>query len=524
MSLLATLNSPSAVVSTGTLPEPAHAASDAPPRVTLTTSSGQEFLLTADLSHQGACIAILPGPTGMDAPPVQATVTEFAGMDGGRLVKTRAASRRIQLPLLLWAPTRPELLALKRHLVAALAAGRGPCVLRVAEADGTARSIRVHYTGGMEGDEGSDGAGLTFTRYGLQLTAPDPYWYGDERTETFRVHGAPAFLSHPAGSWTVLLSDTMNNPSAWTSSGAPGTVLNDRRGTDGQYTRLAASIRADATTGVPYDGTSLYRLTARVRRSSKAAADAQTSVSVGAVGRTAADAPVPGGTRFITAAGRTLTDADGWVDVTGYARGRDLEDAPAVDGGMAYPMESDPGTMPTGTATVRPVIQADGTPLDVDHLTLARLDPTTTGDPHTTPFFPLRIAPSVIGDEGLPVQATTDVDAWPVWRITGPLGQQDAGQPVVPLRLTNRTTGKELTLAYGIPADRTVVIDSRPGIKAVYLENPDGSRGENLWPRLVGPASLWQLVPGENVISLTATGASEASAVTLTYQPRHLGA
>ncbi|MCA6090941.1 phage tail family protein [Streptomyces sp. SCA3-4] len=512
MSLLATLNSPSAIVSAGILPEPQYAAPDTPPRVTL-TAGGQDFLLTADLSHKGACIAILPGPTGLDAPPVQATVTEYAGMDGGRLVKTRAASRRITLPLLLWAPTRPELLALKRSFVAAVVAGRGPCTLRVAEADGTARSIRVHYTSGMEGDEGTDAAGLTYIRYGLQLSAPDPYLYGDERTETFRVHGAPAFLSHPSGSWTALLSDTMNNPSAWTTA---GTVLNDRRVTDGQYTRLPAG-RAEATTAVPYDGSSLYRLTARVRRSGKAPADVPTSASVGLAGAG------PDGARFITAARLPLTDADGWVEVTGYARGWDSDSSPAA-GGAAHPLETAPGSMPVGTVTVRPVIQSDATPLDVDHLTLARLDATPAGEPHTTPFFPLRIAPSVISDEGLPVQVTSDVDAWPVWRITGPLGQQDAGQPVVPLRLANRTTGQQLILSYGIPAGRTVVIDTRPGIKAVHLENPDGTRGENLWPYLTGPASLWQLVPGENRIALTATGASEESAVTLTYQPRHLGA
>ncbi|WP_370421948.1 hypothetical protein AB8O64_27580 [Streptomyces sp. QH1-20] len=521
MRLLATLNSPSAVVPTGILAEPDHASADAPPRVTL-TAGGTEFLLTADLSHQGACIAILPGPTGLDAPPVQATVNEYAGMDGGRLVKARATSRRITLPLLLWAPTRPELLALKRRFVAALVADRGPCMLRVAEADGTARSIRVHYTGGMEGDEGTDGAGLTFTRYGLQLTAPDPYWYGDERAETFRVHGAPHFLSHPAGAWAPLLSDTMNNPAAWTTTTTAGTVLNDRRVTDGQYTRLPADTRTVGTTTVPYDGTSLYRLTARVRRSSKAAADSRTSVSVGLSGTAADGSALPGGPRFITAAGRPLVDGEGWVEVTGYALGWS-DPHTSADGG--HPSEADPGTMPVGTVTVRPVIQVDGTPLDTDHLTLSRLDPTgTTGEAHAAPFFPLRIAPSVIGDEGIPVQVTSDVDAWPVWRITGPLGQQDSGQPVVPLRLANLSTGKGLTLAYGIPAGRTVVIDTRPGIKAVYLETPQGGRGENLWPYLVGPAALWQLTPGENRVSLTAAGASEQSAVSLTYQSRHLGA
>ncbi|MEV6777003.1 hypothetical protein [Streptomyces syringium] len=520
MSVLARLSSPSAVVSNGFLPEPGRGQVDVPPRVTL-TAGGREFLLTADLSHQGACVAMLPGPTGLDAPPVQATVNEFAGMDGGRLVKSRAASRRIALPLLLWAPSRPELLALKRELVAALVAQREPCVLRVAEADGTARSIRVHYTGGMEGDEGTDASGLTFTRYGLQLTAPDPYWYGDERATVFRIHGAPGFLSHPDGAWSVLLSDTMNNPSAW--AGGAGLVLNDKRVSDGQYTRLAADTRAEATTAVPYDGVSLYRLTARVRRSSKARADAQTLASVGLSGAVAGGAPAPGGVRFITAVRRPLTGPEGWVEITGYAQGRD-RDGRATDE-AEHPMEADPGTMPAGTVAVRPVIQADGTPLDVDHLTLSRLDPaSTTGEPHTTPFFPLRIAPSVIGDEGVPVQVTSDVDAWPVWRITGPLGQQDAGQPVIPLRLANRTTGRHLTLAYGIPAGSTVVIDTRPGIKAVYRENTDGTRGENLWPYLVGPVSLWQLAPGENVLALTAAGAAETSSVALTYQPRHLGA
>ncbi|MEU3754622.1 hypothetical protein AB0H17_17905 [Streptomyces olivoreticuli] len=524
MLLLATLNSPSAVVSTGILPGPEHAEADAPPRVTL-TAGGREYLLTADLSHQGACIAILPGPTGLDAPPVQTTVTEYAGMDGGRLVKTRAASRRITLPLLLWAPTRPELLALKRTFVAALIAAREPCVLRVAEADGTARSIRVHYTGGMEGDEGTDGAGLAFTRYGLQLTAPDPYWYGAERTEVFRVHGAPHFLSHPAGTWSVLLSDTMNNAAAWTTvSGTAPTVLQTPGAPGGAYAHLALGTRTEGAATLPYDGRSLYRLTARVRRSSKAAADAQTSVSVGLSGVAADGTPVPGEARFVAAARRPLADAEGWVEVTGYAQDRDRDGGPPADG-ADHPREAAPGAMPAGTVTVRPVIQADGTPLDVGHLTLSRLDPAGTGaEPHTSPFLPLKIAPSMIGDEGIPVQVTSDVDAWPVWRITGPLGQQDAGQPVVPLRLANRTTGQSLTLAYGIPAGRTAVIDTRPGIKAVYLENTDGGRGENLWPRLVGPAALWQLTPGENSISLTATGASEDSTVTLTYQPRHLGA
>ncbi|MEV4739788.1 hypothetical protein [Streptomyces sp. NPDC049555] len=355
MRALAELNAPSAVVAdSGTWADGATAdgpfVPDQPPTVTLTTADRKEFLLTASLSQAGACIAILPGPTGMDAPPWQASVSEYAGLDGGQVVKTRAATRRINLPLLLWAPTRPELLSLRRRLITAVMAGPG--TLRVAEADGSARTIGVHYLGGLEGDEGSDNTGLTYARYGLQLVAPDPYWSGPVRTATFRVHGGtPHFLS-----------------------------------------RL----------------------------------------------------PAP--------------------------------------------------------------------------------DPAAGGDGSEVAFFPLRIGASVIGERGVPITVTSDTDAWPVWRITGPLGAQDAGQPAVPLRLSNTTTGKSMALNYAVPAGETVVIDTRPGIKAVYRETPDGGQAENLWPHVTGGAALWPLVPGTNTVSVTAAGADDRSAVTLTYQPRHYGA
>ncbi|GAA0423894.1 hypothetical protein [Streptomyces luteireticuli] len=515
------LNAPSAVVAdagaaSATLAPPRVA--DSPPRVTLTTETGTEFLLTADLSHQGACIAILPGPTGLDAPPWQATVTEYAGMDGGRLVKTRAAARRINLPLLIWAPTRPELLALKRQLVAAVIGGG--CWLRVAEADGTARSIRVHYTGGLEGDEGADAAGLAYTRYGLQLTAPDPYWYGPERTETFRVHGAPRFLSHPAGSWTTVRSDTMTDPAAWTmTSGTPLTVAAEATATDGSHAVLPGGDRAETTAAFPYDGTSLYRITVRARAHPGPDGGPTPLLSAGLNGSAI------GRPRMLAAARRPLPGGD-WVELTGYAQGW-AAPRPDDEDEAEAPAEADPATLPTGTTAVRPVLQADGAPVDVDHVTLSRLTPgstTGTGEPHAMGFLPLRIAPSVIGDTGLPVDVSTDVDAWPVWRITGPLGRQDTGQPTVPIRLANLTTGGELLLDYGIPPGRTVVIDTRPGIKAVYLETSGGGRGENLWPRVEGPAALWPLIPGENRIAVTASGATDRSAVALTYQPRHLGA
>ncbi|MEU3355279.1 hypothetical protein [Streptomyces sp. NPDC037389] len=278
-------------------------------------------------------------------------MSEYAGLDGGQVVKARAGARRINLPLLLWAGSRPELLTLRRHLVAAVMAG--PATLRVAEADGSARTIGVHYTGGLEGDESSDNAGLAYARYGLQLIAPDPYWYGPLRTAVFRVRGGtPHFLSRP---------------------------------------------------------------------------------------------PAPGGTHV---------------------------EAPGAE----------------------------------------------------AQFFPLRIGGSVIGESGVPITVTSDTDAWPVWRITGPLGTQDAGQPAVPVHLTNTTTGASLVFNRAVPAGVTVVIDTRPGIKAVYQEAPDGSQGENLWPAVGGAAALWPLVPGTNSVAVTANGADDRSTVTLTYQPRHYGA
>lgn len=345
------LSAPSAVVAEPPPLQPADpdeggagaAMPDSAPQVTLTTSDGVAFSLTADLSAERAGIALLAGATGLDAPPWQATVNEYAGIDGGHLGKTRAATRKLSLPLLLWAPSRPELLSLKRRFVSSVM--RGPCVVRVAEADGSARALTVHYTGGLEGDEAAETSGLTHTRYGLHVTALDPYWYGPWRSVRFRVSGGrPHFLSR----------------------------------------------------------------------------------------------------------------VDGQGDEAG--------------------------------------------------------------------FLPLCIAPSVINDAGLDVEVESDVETWPVWRITGPLGHQDVGQPTVPVRLSNLTTGAALTLDRAVPAGTTVVIDTRPGICAVYAETPSGGRGENWWPHIESNAALWPLPPGVNRIAVSAAGADDRSSVALTYQTRHWGA
>lgn len=102
-----------------------------------------------------------------------------------------------------------------------------------------------------------------------------------------------------------------------------------------------------------------------------------------------------------------------------------------------------------------------------------------------------------------------DVDAWPVWTITG---------PATSVALVNTTTGARLDLATTLSGDETVTIDTRPGAKTVRRAD-----GTNLYPDLGVDSSLWPLARGTNALEISLAGADDASAVSLAYRARYLG-
>lgn len=128
------------------------------------------------------------------------------------------------------------------------------------------------------------------------------------------------------------------------------------------------------------------------------------------------------------------------------------------------------------------------------------------------PFFPLRLSSSEVFVDGT-VDNTGDVEAWPVWEITGP------GSSIV---LRDLGTGAFTNLTSGIGAvtldsSEVITIDTRPGVKTVTKND-----GTNLWPYLSTDSQLWPLYSGSTSFRVEMGAATSDSKVRLTYRPRYL--
>ena len=130
----------------------------------------------------------------------------------------------------------------------------------------------------------------------------------------------------------------------------------------------------------------------------------------------------------------------------------------------------------------------------------------------TASFFPF--LPFVVGNSevlgSVTVDNDGDDDAFPVWTITG---------PATAVSLTNVSTGEVLVLTHTITLGDTVVIDTRERQQTAVL---NGST--NLWGDLSDASTMWALQPGINDLTLTVTGATSNTRVSMTYQPRYLAA
>ncbi|WP_237307595.1 phage tail domain-containing protein [Streptomyces alboflavus] len=146
---------------------------------------GEEIPLTASGGSAWPSVFMLPGATGLDAPPVALFSDDSPGLDGSIFRSSRASAREIMLPVYLYGIDRPTINELKRRLFYSLNPKSGPCVLKFTEGDNSTRLLTAYYKGGMEGSEGTDSAGFTWTKYGLTFVAMDPWFYG-EREETKR--------------------------------------------------------------------------------------------------------------------------------------------------------------------------------------------------------------------------------------------------------------------------------------------------------------------------------------------------
>lgn len=123
------------------------------------------------------------------------------------------------------------------------------------------------------------------------------------------------------------------------------------------------------------------------------------------------------------------------------------------------------------------------------------------------PIFPLKITASEIAVDAT-VDNTGDVDAWPIWTVTGP------GSVI---KLWNLTSSRYIYFPVTLAAGSSITVDTRPGVKSATYDD-----GTNAYPDMNELSSLWPLQRGVNTIRLEMSGVTAASALTLVYARRYL--
>lgn len=123
------------------------------------------------------------------------------------------------------------------------------------------------------------------------------------------------------------------------------------------------------------------------------------------------------------------------------------------------------------------------------------------------PFFPMRLTSSEVFAD-VDITNSGDVDAWPVWTVTGP------GSSIT---FQNLTTGYTLMLDTTLAVSESVTIDTRPGVKTVVK-----SDGTNLYPNLSATSNLWPLQRGVNAVQISMGGATSATSVTMRRRHKYL--
>lgn len=124
------------------------------------------------------------------------------------------------------------------------------------------------------------------------------------------------------------------------------------------------------------------------------------------------------------------------------------------------------------------------------------------------PFFPLHLSASATF-ANTTVTNVGDVNAWPVWTITG---------PCTDMTMTNLTTNKVWQLTATLTAGQTLVVDTRPNGKTVLRND-----GTNLFSSLsTNNLSLWPLIRGNNAIQVAIGGTTTASKAQLVFRPRYI--
>ena len=111
---------------------------------------------------------------GFNIPPAEVRIENSAG-DGGVFRHVKRGIRNLDLPITILGTDRADVQTKLRRLGRLTQNNSGSLTLRANYSDGNSLDLETYYTGGAEGQWGSD-AGLVWARWTLSLSAPQPYW------------------------------------------------------------------------------------------------------------------------------------------------------------------------------------------------------------------------------------------------------------------------------------------------------------------------------------------------------------
>jgi len=115
-----------------------------------------------------------PDFMGFNIPAAEVRIESSAG-DGGVFRHAKRGVRSLDLPITVVGSDRGDVQTKLRRLAKLTQNTAGPLKLRANYSDGVSLELQTYYTGGAEGQWGSD-AGMIWNKWVLSLKAPNPYW------------------------------------------------------------------------------------------------------------------------------------------------------------------------------------------------------------------------------------------------------------------------------------------------------------------------------------------------------------
>jgi phage-related protein len=115
-----------------------------------------------------------PDFMGFNIPPAQVRIESSAG-DGGVFRHAKRGVRTLDIPVTVLGTDRADVQTKLRRLAKLTQNTAGPLKVRANYSDGEILELETYYTGGAEGQWGSD-AGMIWNSWTLSLQAPSPYW------------------------------------------------------------------------------------------------------------------------------------------------------------------------------------------------------------------------------------------------------------------------------------------------------------------------------------------------------------